>query len=120
MARDNGGPTLDGGDKPRLRHPRKSPKRCAIGCYHVGAVLLLVGIVVGLVGLCSDSLFEILVYDNRHPPLFHHISVNVGLFVIKGTVKGSNNSSNTLEHPPILDGTSSFYRLFVCLFVYSK
>ncbi len=101
MANNTNG-QVDG--EPRLRHQRKRPKRCAIGCYHFGAVLLLIGIIVGIVGVASDNLFEILIYDNRHPPKFHHISVHVGLFAIKGDIKYNETDVRSLEHPPILDG----------------
>ncbi|KAM7532517.1 hypothetical protein Aperf_G00000132354 [Anoplocephala perfoliata] len=102
------GKTTDGaiGDgEPRLRHQRKRPRRCAIGCYHASAVILFIGIIVAMAGICSSRLFEIFLYDNRHPPLFHHISIHVGLFDVKGEISGSgaNPVTKELEHPPVLD-----------------
>ena len=95
-----------GNGEPRLRRQRKRPKRCAIGFYHTSAVVLFIGIIVALAGVSSSRLFEIFVYDNRHPPLFHHISIHVGLFDVKGEISGNgaNPVVEPLEHPPSLDG----------------
>ncbi|VDM32687.1 unnamed protein product [Hydatigera taeniaeformis] len=94
-----------GNGEPRLRHQRKRPRRCAIGCYHASAVILLIGIIVALAGVSSSRLFEIFIYDNRHPPLFHHISIHVGLFDIRGEITGNDAISvvEVLEYPPVLD-----------------
>lgn len=98
-----------GNGEPRLRHQRKRPKKCAIGCYHASAFVLAVGIIVAFAGICSSRLFEIFLYDNRHPPLFHHLSIHVGLFDIRGekTSNGIPATVQELEFPPILDGKSS-------------
>lgn len=95
-----------GDGEPRLRHQKKRPKRCAIGCYHASAVILLIGIIVAIAGICSSRLFEIFLYDNRHPPLFHHISIHVGLFDVRGEItgNGANPETKELEYPPVLDG----------------
>ncbi|VDK38853.1 unnamed protein product [Taenia asiatica] len=94
-----------GNGEPRLRHQRKRPRRCAIGCYHASAVILLIGIIVALAGVSSSRLFEIFIYDNRHPPLFHHISIHVGLFDVRGEITGNevNPVVEALEYPPVLD-----------------
>ncbi|VDD76439.1 unnamed protein product [Mesocestoides corti] len=101
MAKSHGGVN----DEPKLRHQRKRPKRFAVGCYHTSAMLLIIGLVVALAGISSSYLFGIFVYDNRHPPLFHHISVHVGLFDIKGDITGNGSDGLVvpLEYPPILE-----------------
>lgn len=98
-----------GNGEPRLRNQRKRPRRCAIGCYHASAVFLLIGIIVALAGVSSSRLFEIFIYDNRHPPLFHHISIHVGLFDVRGEITGNevNPVVEALEYPPVLDGMCS-------------
>ncbi|VDO05123.1 unnamed protein product [Rodentolepis nana] len=94
-----------GNGEPRLRHQRKRPRRCAIGCYHASAFILAIGIVVALSGICSSRLFEIFLYDNRHPPMFHHLSIHVGLFDSRGEKisYGVNPTVEELEYPPNLD-----------------
>ncbi|KAL7056175.1 hypothetical protein AAHC03_020890 [Spirometra sp. Aus1] len=89
-----------GGD--RLRR-RKKPKACAKICYHLGAALFFVGLIVTIVGFASTDLFQIFVYDNRHPAIFHHIVIHVGLFAIEGDLQDNDNKVTPLEYPPILD-----------------
>nr|CDS26182.1 expressed conserved protein [Hymenolepis microstoma] len=102
VGKDPGGGVGNG--EPRLRHQRKRPRRCAIGCYHASAFILAIGIIVALSGICSSRLFEIFLYDNRHPPMFHHLSIHVGLFDVRGekTSNGANPTVEELEFPPNL------------------
>lgn len=95
-----------GNGEPRLRHQRKRPRRCAIGCYHASTFILAIGIIVAFAGICSSRLFEIFLYDNRHPPLFHHLTIHVGLFDVRGEKisNGANPTVEELEFPPNLDG----------------
>lgn len=107
MAKNGVGKGLGGGvgnGEPRLRHQRRRPRRCAIGCYHASAFILAIGIIVALSGICSSRLFEIFLYDNRHPPMFHHLSIHVGLFDVRGekTSNGANPTVEELEFPPNL------------------
>ncbi|KAH9278647.1 hypothetical protein ECG_08907 [Echinococcus granulosus] len=104
---ENAGGAMGNGE-PRLRHQRKRPRRCAIGCYHASAVILLIGVVVALAGVSSSRLFDIFIYDNRHPPLFHHISIHVGLFDVRGEITGNeaNPVVEALAYPPVLDEPS--------------
>lgn len=102
VGKDHGGGVGNG--EPRLRHQRKRPRRCAIGCYHASAFILAIGLIVALSGICSSRLFEIFLYDNRHPPIFHHLSIHVGLFDVRGekTSNGANPTVEELEFPPNL------------------
>ncbi|VDL59822.1 unnamed protein product [Hymenolepis diminuta] len=108
MAKNGVGKVPDnavGNGEPRLRRQRKRPRRCAIGCYHTSAFILAIGIIVAFAGICSSRLFEIFLYDNRHPPLFHHLTIHVGLFDVRGE-KISNGANPTVEElyfPPNLD-----------------
>uniref|UniRef100_A0A0X3NZV2 Uncharacterized protein n=1 Tax=Schistocephalus solidus TaxID=70667 RepID=A0A0X3NZV2_SCHSO len=90
------------GSGDRLRR-RKRPKACAKICYHFGAALFFVGLIVTIVGFASTDLFQIFVYDNRHPAIFHHIVIHVGLFAIEGDLQDNDNEVTPLEYPPILD-----------------
>lgn len=59
---------------------RKRPKRCALATYHIGSAILLSGIIVAFVGVCTNRLFHVYVYDHRKPARFLHVHIPVGLF----------------------------------------
>jgi len=86
---------------PRLRN-HKRPKQCAKGFYHLGSILLFAGLIVAIIGMLSNNLFEIIVYDNRHPPVFQHVVIHVGLFLITGEIQVRSNEQTDLEYPLVL------------------
>ncbi|VDP78640.1 unnamed protein product [Echinostoma caproni] len=59
---------------------RKRPKRCTLGIYHTGSVILFIGIIVAIVGVATSRLFHVYVYDHRKPARFLHVHIPVGLF----------------------------------------
>ncbi len=100
---NNGTPKSPANDGPTPWR-RRRPIKCAKGCYHFGAALLVAGLIVAIIGTATNNLFQIVVYDNRRPSQFHHIVAQVGLFDIDAVVKDNNGLETELEYPPVLTG----------------
>ncbi|CAH8621872.1 hypothetical protein MS3_00008794 [Schistosoma haematobium] len=59
---------------------RKHPKRCTLIIYHISLGLILIGIILTIIGLTTQRLFHIYIYDHRNPAKFHHLHIPIGLF----------------------------------------
>ncbi|CAH8599593.1 unnamed protein product [Schistosoma guineensis] len=59
---------------------RKHPKRCTLIIYHISLGLILIGIILTIIGLTTQRLFHIYIYDHRNPARFHHLHIPIGLF----------------------------------------
>uniref|UniRef100_A0A094ZHH1 Uncharacterized protein n=1 Tax=Schistosoma haematobium TaxID=6185 RepID=A0A094ZHH1_SCHHA len=58
---------------------RKHPKRCTLIIYHISLGLILIGIILTIIGLTTQRLFHIYIYDHRNPAKFHHLHIPIDL-----------------------------------------
>ncbi|TGZ63610.1 hypothetical protein CRM22_006821 [Opisthorchis felineus] len=77
---------------------RKRPKRCALGIYHTGAVLLFIGILVAIASLATPRLFDVYISDLRKPARFLYARIAVGLFSVAPEVKWLSLEQDSLQH----------------------
>ncbi|THD28860.1 hypothetical protein D915_000294 [Fasciola hepatica] len=82
---------------------KKRPRRCALATYHTGSVILFIGIVVSIVGVCTNRLFHVYVYDHRKPARFLHVHIPVGLFSQAAEVTWLSLAQEKLTHNLELD-----------------
>ncbi|CAH8595357.1 unnamed protein product [Dicrocoelium dendriticum] len=92
------GPESQGG-----KGRRRRPKRCTLAIYHTGAVILLFGIVITVIGVSTSKLFHVYVYDHRKPAQFLHVHVPVGLFSTVAEVVWLSLEQDTLSNSLVLD-----------------
>ncbi|CAL8092627.1 unnamed protein product [Calicophoron daubneyi] len=78
--------------------PRRRPRKCILGIYHAGAVLLSIGILVAVIGAATSRIFHVYIYDHRKPAKFLQIRVPVGLFSQNAEVTWLSLEQNGLEH----------------------
>ncbi|RTG83205.1 uncharacterized protein DC041_0008248 [Schistosoma bovis] len=63
---------------------RKHPKRCTLIIYHISLGLILIGIILTIIGLTTQRLFHIYIYDHRNPAKFHHLHIPIVACVLVG------------------------------------
>ncbi|VDP42004.1 unnamed protein product [Schistosoma curassoni] len=88
---------------------RKHPKRCTLIIYHISLGLILIGIILTIIGLTTQRLFHIYIYDHRNPAKFHHLHIPIGLFSMSTHITWLSMEKSILSENLEINGKFIYY-----------